>query len=262
MPESPARKRAAARLTGPRQVCLALQASCFRLHASCFVLRAEGYPPRHIPRLVQTGQIRAANLFRTARIPRNRARVWPPDTRGKQMANAAVHLQAIMRVESRECFRAPAESDGDLAVAAAGRCRRCSASWTLNCAAVTRMRSGCWGRGCGRSLTRRVGSHVLGAGVRGAGAVGLWFESFLRPSVMVVPVRGSGWRVCLSAAGFRVHDPAPPQASSTPAGLNQGLDQNQEPKQDQRQEHKQDQRQEHKQDQQQEHKQDQGQELW
>ncbi|WP_228561475.1 hypothetical protein, partial [Catenulispora pinisilvae] len=134
-----------------------------------------------------------------------------------------------------------------------------------------------------------------GAGVCGPGcgcAVG--FKCFLRPSVMVVPVRGSGRWVCLSAAGFRVHDPAPPQASSTPAGLNQGLDQDQEPKQDQnqepkqdqqqehkqdqqqehkqdqqqehkqdqRQEHKQDQRQEHKQDQQQEHKQDQGQELW
>ncbi|MBS2539456.1 hypothetical protein KGQ20_42600, partial [Catenulispora sp. NF23] len=39
---------------------------------------------------------------------------------------------------------------------------------------------------------------------------------------MVVPVRGSGRRVCLSAAGLRVHDPAPPQASSTPAGQNKG----------------------------------------
>ncbi|WP_228561394.1 hypothetical protein, partial [Catenulispora pinisilvae] len=43
------------------------------------------------------------------------------------------------------------------------------------------------------------------------------FQSFLRPSVMVVPVRGSGRRVCLSAAGSCVHDPAAPQASSTPA---------------------------------------------
>ncbi|MBS2549468.1 hypothetical protein KGQ19_21630 [Catenulispora sp. NL8] len=46
------------------------------------------------------------------------------------------------------------------------------------------------------------------------------FQSFLRPSVIVVPVRGSGRRVCLSAAGFRVHNPAAPQASSTPASQN------------------------------------------
>ncbi len=46
------------------------------------------------------------------------------------------------------------------------------------------------------------------------------FRSCLRPSVIVVPVRGSGRRVCLSAAGLRVHNPAPPQASSTPAGRN------------------------------------------
>ncbi|WP_228561453.1 hypothetical protein, partial [Catenulispora pinisilvae] len=46
------------------------------------------------------------------------------------------------------------------------------------------------------------------------------FRSFLRPSVMVVPVRGSGRRVCLSAAGLRVHNPAAPQASSTPASRN------------------------------------------
>ncbi|WP_228556317.1 hypothetical protein, partial [Catenulispora pinisilvae] len=48
------------------------------------------------------------------------------------------------------------------------------------------------------------------------------FQSLLRPSVMVVPVRGSGWRVCLSAAGFRVHDPGASQASSTPASWNKG----------------------------------------
>ncbi|MBS2554807.1 hypothetical protein KGQ19_48965, partial [Catenulispora sp. NL8] len=45
---------------------------------------------------------------------------------------------------------------------------------------------------------------------------------FLRPSVIVVPVRGSGWWVCLSAAGSRVHNPAPPQASSTPASQSKG----------------------------------------
>ena len=65
------------------------------------------------------------------------------------------------------------------------------------------------------------------------------FQSFLRPSVMVVPVRGSGWRVCLSAAGSRVHDPAPPQASSTPASQDKGKG----PDQEQDQGHKQDQQQ-------------------
>ncbi|MBS2554808.1 hypothetical protein KGQ19_48970, partial [Catenulispora sp. NL8] len=54
---------------------------------------------------------------------------------------------------------------------------------------------------------------------------GVGFRSFLRPSVIVVPVRGSGRRVCLSAAGSRVHDPAPPQASSTPASWSKGTGQ-------------------------------------
>ncbi|MBS2554794.1 hypothetical protein KGQ19_48900, partial [Catenulispora sp. NL8] len=48
---------------------------------------------------------------------------------------------------------------------------------------------------------------------------------FLRPSVIVVPVRGSGWWVCLSAAGFRVHNPGAPQASSTPASPGKGTGQ-------------------------------------
>ncbi|MBS2537792.1 hypothetical protein KGQ20_34070, partial [Catenulispora sp. NF23] len=57
-------------------------------------------------------------------------------------------------------------------------------------------------------------------------AVWLLFERlFLRPSVIVVPVRGSGWWVCLSAAGFRVHNPAAPQASSTPASRSKGKSQ-------------------------------------
>ncbi|WP_194926181.1 hypothetical protein [Catenulispora pinisilvae] len=51
------------------------------------------------------------------------------------------------------------------------------------------------------------------------------FQSFLRPSVMVVPVRGSGRRVCVLAAGFRVHDPAASQASSTRASQNKGTGQ-------------------------------------
>ena len=58
----------------------------------------------------------------------------------------------------------------------------------------------------------------LGLQFVGRVAVGLWIERrFLRPSVIVVPVRGSGRRACLSAAGSRVHNPAAPQASSTPA---------------------------------------------
>ncbi|WP_228556338.1 hypothetical protein, partial [Catenulispora pinisilvae] len=57
--------------------------------------------------------------------------------------------------------------------------------------------------------------------VREPGCGGFVVERrFLRPSVMVVPVRGSGRRVCLSAAGFRVHDPAASQASSSPASPN------------------------------------------
>ena len=76
----------------------------------------------------------------------------------------------------------------------------------------------------------RVRIFLRGLGLRAGLLLGCGFQGFLRPSVIGVPVRGSGWWVCLSAAGFRVHNPAAPQASSTPASesKSKGPDQEQD----------------------------------